>query len=381
MTRCDGVKYDVILRTMDIHITRKGEKHGPYPEATARQFLEEGKLSPTDLAWHAGADGWKPLSEVLAAAAQPPAAAPPPKPPGGGIPKRTLAGAAPAEAKPAEEKTEGSEAEDPDKIRVTRKGEPIGPYSREKAKEYFAAGQLLPTDWGWHDGMDEWKPLWEVLGMEVPSGAGTGTGPGLSAPTGVGGAAQLQVAHQGAYSRGELLLRTFFGFLYIGVPHGFCLCFLGLAANICSLIAWFAIIFTGNHPPGLYNFVQGIFQWQVRASVSLMNLVDGYPAFGLGNKGNEVSFNVNRPQTFSRGKCALRLLAFFYVIIPHGICLGLRWWATGILMMVLILIVLIKGQYPKGLHDFVTGTLRWQLRVQAYLAMLTDTYPRFSGKP
>ncbi|MFP6872733.1 MAG: GYF domain-containing protein [Verrucomicrobiales bacterium] len=149
---------------MDIHITRKGEKHGPYPEATARQFLEEGKLSPTDMAWHAGADGWKPLSEVLGAA-QPPAT--PPSSPQGGLPKRQLAGSAPEEKKPADD-----EPGDPDKISVTRKGEAIGPYSRDKAKEYFTAGQLLPTDWGWHDGMDEWKPLWEVLGMEVPSGAG-----------------------------------------------------------------------------------------------------------------------------------------------------------------------------------------------------------------
>ena len=142
------MEYGVILRTMDIHITRGGEQHGPYPEATARQFLEEGKLLSTDLAWHAGADGWKPLSEVLGNAAQPPAAAPPPKPPGGGIPERTLAGAAPAETESAEGEAEGSEAEDPDKISVTRKGDAIGPYSRDKAKEYFAAGQLLPTDWG-----------------------------------------------------------------------------------------------------------------------------------------------------------------------------------------------------------------------------------------
>ena len=162
---------------MDIHITRKGEKHGPYPEATARQFLEEGKLLPTDLAWHAGADGWKPLSEVLGAATQPPATPPPsPPPPGGGIPKRTMAGAAPAEEKPAEEKPEDSEPDDPDKISVTRKGEPIGPYSREKAKEYFASGQLLPTDWGWHDGMDDWKPINEVLGMAAPAQATTAAG-------------------------------------------------------------------------------------------------------------------------------------------------------------------------------------------------------------
>ena len=146
---------------MDIHITRNGEQHGPYPEASAREMLAAGQLLPTDLAWHAGADGWKPLSEVLGAA-QPPAT-PPPSPQGGGLPKRQLAGSAPEEGKSADD-----DSGDPDKISVTRKGEPIGPYSRDKAKEYFAAGQLLPTDWGWHDGLDEWKPLNEVLGMEAP---------------------------------------------------------------------------------------------------------------------------------------------------------------------------------------------------------------------
>ncbi len=166
MPRCDSMEYDVILRTMDIHITRKGEQHGPYPEASAREMLAAGQLLPTDLAWHAGADGWKPLSELLGAAQPPatPAAGPPASPQGGGLPKRQMAGAAPEEEKPADD-----EPGDPDKICVTRKGEAIGPYSRDKAKEYFAAGQLLPTDWGWHDGMDEWKPLYEVLGMEVPT--------------------------------------------------------------------------------------------------------------------------------------------------------------------------------------------------------------------
>ncbi len=135
---------------MEIHITRKGEQHGPYPEASAREMLAAGQLLPTDLAWHAGADGWKPLSELLGAAQPPatppptpPAGGPPSSPPGGGISKRQLAGAAPEEEKPADD-----DSGDPDKISVTRKGEAIGPYSRDKAKEYFAAGQLLPTDWG-----------------------------------------------------------------------------------------------------------------------------------------------------------------------------------------------------------------------------------------
>ena len=50
----------------NITITRQGQQFGPYTEDVARQFLAEGKLQATDLAWHPGADGWKPLSDVLA---------------------------------------------------------------------------------------------------------------------------------------------------------------------------------------------------------------------------------------------------------------------------------------------------------------------------
>lgn len=50
----------------DIHINRGGQSFGPYPEDVARQRLGTGSLLPTDLAWHEGADRWKPLREVLA---------------------------------------------------------------------------------------------------------------------------------------------------------------------------------------------------------------------------------------------------------------------------------------------------------------------------
>jgi hypothetical protein len=150
---------------MNIHITRNGEQHGPYPEESARQMLEAGQLLPADLAWHEGADGWKPLSEVLGAAAVPPA-----QPPGGEIPGHPV-----AETAPAVEAPEDIEPDDLDKIHVTRNGNPIGPYPRDAAKEYFAAGQLLSTDWGWHDGMDEWKPLNEVL--SAGESANTGGAP------------------------------------------------------------------------------------------------------------------------------------------------------------------------------------------------------------
>ena len=176
-----------------IHINRAGQQFGPYPEATAREMLAAGQLVATDLAWHDGAEGWKALSEVLGANPAPTEAAPPPPPPAkkteGGVPKRQVAGAKPKEESKEESKEgEGEEEDDPDKIHVTRKGEPIGPYSREKAKEHFLAGTLLPTDWGWHDGMGEdWKPLNEVLGLPVAEGVGTAAGGGGDGPWTIGG--------------------------------------------------------------------------------------------------------------------------------------------------------------------------------------------------
>jgi hypothetical protein len=63
-----------------IHITRKGQQFGPYPEEIAKQYLSEGKLQGSDLAWHAGADGWKPLEELLAGEDEIKTDEPPPPP-------------------------------------------------------------------------------------------------------------------------------------------------------------------------------------------------------------------------------------------------------------------------------------------------------------
>ena len=103
-----------------ITISRQGQRFGPYAEDVARQFLAEGKLQPTDLGWHPGAEGWKPLSEMLAPPGAPETAPPPPPD-------------APSATDPA-----------PDvKVHISRKDERMGPYPLATAKEYFAKGTLL----------------------------------------------------------------------------------------------------------------------------------------------------------------------------------------------------------------------------------------------
>ena len=91
--------------------------------------------------------------------------------------------------------------------------------------------------------------------------------------------------------------------------------------------------------------------------------------------------NLTYPEKLSRGILLLRtFLGYFYVIIPHAFCLLFRMIGMYFVVILAWWIVLFTGKYPKGMHDFVVGTLRWSTRVNVYMLFLTDQYPAFSGK-
>jgi hypothetical protein len=69
---------------------------------------------------------------------------------------------------------------------------------------------------------------------------------------------------------------------FLAIPHYIVLVFLGIAAFVCIVIAWFAILFTGRYPRGLFDFVVGVGRWGVRVSAYAFLLVtDRYPPFSL----------------------------------------------------------------------------------------------------
>ena len=69
---------------------------------------------------------------------------------------------------------------------------------------------------------------------------------------------------------------------FLAIPHFIVLFFLGIAAIVCVIIAWFAIIFTGRYPRGLFDFVVGVIRWANRVTAYAFVLVtDKYPPFRL----------------------------------------------------------------------------------------------------
>ena len=69
----------------------------------------------------------------------------------------------------------------------------------------------------------------------------------------------------------------------LAIPHFVVLVFLGLAALIVLIIAWFAILFTGRFPRELFYFVVGVMRWSLRVQAYAVVLVtDKYPPFRIG---------------------------------------------------------------------------------------------------
>lgn len=182
-------------------------------------------------------------------------------------------------------------------------------------------------------------------------------------------------------SRGELLLRTFFGWLYIFIPHGFVLFFLGLWGAILGFVSWWVILFTGRYPQSFFEYQVDLLRWRTRVQARQLNFTDGYPAFGLSSVDPAITVDVPYPQSLSRGMLLVKaFFGFFFVLIPHGFVLYFLAIAVMFVLFINWWIILFTGQASAGIQEFVVGFFRWSTRVNLYMGNMTDVYPPFSLK-
>jgi uncharacterized protein DUF4389 len=68
----------------------------------------------------------------------------------------------------------------------------------------------------------------------------------------------------------------------LAIPHWIILFFLDIAALVVVIVVWFAILFTGRYPRGIFNFVEGVIRWHNRVlAYALVLVTDRYPPFRL----------------------------------------------------------------------------------------------------
>lgn len=169
---------------------------------------------------------------------------------------------------------------------------------------------------------------------------------------------------------------TVFFRIILAIPHALIVGILSYALAVVTLIAWFAILFTGRYPAGMLNFAVNVQHWQTRSVGYIYLLTGKYPPFALGP---DATYPV-RMTGVGTVEGRNRLTVFFRIImiIPHVIVLYFIGIAIAVVWVISWFVALFTGAVPAGMHNFMAGGLRWATRVNNYALLFNDEYPPFS---
>ena len=160
----------------------------------------------------------------------------------------------------------------------------------------------------------------------------------------------------------------------LAIPHFIVLYLLTLVVSVITVVAWFAILFTGRYPQGLFNFVVGYYRWDANVSAYILLMRDEYPPFTMEAGRYPVTLEMDYPERLSRWLIFVKWL----FVIPSMIVLMLLGIVYYVTLVIAWFAILITGRYPKALFGFGVGVIRWSFRINAYSYLMTDKYPPFS---
>ena len=171
----------------------------------------------------------------------------------------------------------------------------------------------------------------------------------------------------------------------LAIPHLVVLVFLWIGMFVTTLVAGFAILFTGRYPRPLFTYAVGVMRWSWRVGFYCCVAfgTDRYPPFSLKpDPDYPADLEVDYPEHLSRG---LVLVKWWLLAIPQYLVIALLagGGASGgggliaLLALIAIVIYAFSGSYPPQMWDLVLGFNRWVFRVYVYAALLRDEYPPF----
>jgi hypothetical protein len=167
---------------------------------------------------------------------------------------------------------------------------------------------------------------------------------------------------------------------FLAIPQLFIAYALSMVRAVLTLVSFFTVLFTRRIPRPLFDAIAMTFRYEWRAVSYALFLREEYPPFDFEPAAADdgvdphtlVTFTY--PEQMSRWQPLVKwLLAFPHYLVLAALGIG----AIGVTIAGFFA-VLVTGEYPQGLRDFLVGVYRYSVRVQAYVGLLTDEYPPFS---
>jgi len=169
-------------------------------------------------------------------------------------------------------------------------------------------------------------------------------------------------------------LTTFFRWIIV-IPWAIWVSLYGLAAFVVVFIAWFALLFTGRYPTGMYDFVAGYVRLQARVYAFGALLTDETPSFSANPEPDySEKVDVAAPQeSYHRGKTFFKLVLYLpqAIIGSYGF-LPVAYGAATISWFR----ILFSGKQSITMHEALVVSAAYLNRSNAFLLLLTEAHPR-----
>jgi hypothetical protein len=181
----------------------------------------------------------------------------------------------------------------------------------------------------------------------------------------------FDVEQPGRFDRGQVVLRLLiliilailggalgwiYGLVYLAIPV--------LAAILISQRG--SERYIADAPDNMVRWLRVITGFYAYISLLTDSFPDDAP-------GGPVRFDVQAHGTPSLGDALLRII----LAIPHAVVLWFLGIVAAILAIIAAVMILVQESYPASIYGFLRGYVRWQARVLAYMAALTQDYPPF----
>ncbi len=181
---------------------------------------------------------------------------------------------------------------------------------------------------------------------------------------------QVDAQRQDEYHRFLPLVKWLLAF-----PHYVVLFFLVIGVFFAKIIAFFAVLFTGRYPRGIFDFVLGVLRWSWRVTAYVYLLRDEYPPFSLDDDPSyPAALEIEYPED---GIDNWRPLVQWLLIIPYAIVAGLLASLAGIVALIGVFVILFTKELPDGMFKLILIPYRWQFRASAYMLFMVKRYPPF----
>jgi roadblock/LC7 domain-containing protein len=166
----------------------------------------------------------------------------------------------------------------------------------------------------------------------------------------------------------------------LAIPHFAVASVLTSLRRLLTLISFVTVLFTKRIPRPLFDAIAMTYRYEWRATSYALFLHESYPPFDFQPTASDdgatahTAISFTYPEELSRWKPLYKWL----LAIPHYVVMLALSAASIAVILFGLIAVIVTGAYPVGARDFLVGVYRYGVRVQAYVGLLTDTYPPFT---